>query len=167
MSAEDDIARRCAEVMWSSDNASQKLGMVLVEVSSGRAVMSMVVQDFMANGWGMCHGAYVSAVADSAFAFACNSHDDVTVAAGFDITFLLPAQVGNELTATAVERARQGRSGLYDVSVTRVVDGQVEVVAEMRGRSRSLGRPILDGSETSEPEERSDHSIDTELGVDA
>lgn len=143
MSADDEIARRCAEVMWPNDNASQKLGMVLVGVSSGRAVMSMAVQDFMANGWGMCHGAYVSAVADSAFAFACNSHDEVTVAAGFDITFLRPAQVGDELTATAVERARQGRSGLYDVSVTRIVDGHIEVVAEMRGRSRSLGRTIL------------------------
>lgn len=139
----DDIARRCADVMWSTDTASQKLGMELREIGSGRAVMSMVVQDFMANGWGMCHGGYVSAVADSAFAFACNSHDEVTVAAGFDITFLLPAQVGDELIATAVERARQGRTGLYDVSVSRVVDGTAEVVAEMRGRSRSLGRPIL------------------------
>lgn len=138
-----DIARRCAEVMWAQDLASQNLGMELVEIDSGRAVMTMDVRDFMANGWGMCHGAYVSAVADSAFAFACNSHDEVTVAAGFDITFLVPVKVGDVLTATAVERARQGRSGLYDVSVTRIVAGAPQVVAEMRGRSRSLGRSIL------------------------
>lgn len=141
--AADDLARRCADVMWLTDLASQKLEIELREISSGRAVMTMTVQDFMANGFGMCHGAYVSAVADSAFAFACNTHNEVTVAAGFDITFLLPAQVGDKLAATAVERARQGRSGLYDVSVSRVMDGRTQVVAELRGRSRSLGRPIL------------------------
>ncbi len=140
----DDVARRCADVMWATDLASQKLEMELLEVSSGRAVMTMPVRDFMVNGWGMCHGGYVSAVADSAFAFACNTHDEVTVAAGFDITFLLPSRLGDVLTATALELARQGRSGLYDVSVSRVVDGGTEVVAEMRGRSRSLGRPILE-----------------------
>lgn len=140
----DDVARRCADVMWATDLASQKLEMELLEVSSGRAVMTMPVRDFMVNGWGMCHGGYVSAVADSAFAFACNTHDEVTVAAGFDITFLLPSRLGDVLTATALELARQGRSGLYDVSVSRAVDGGTEVVAEMRGRSRSLGRPILE-----------------------
>lgn len=138
----DELARRCADVMWAGDLASQNLGMELREIGSGRAVMSMVVKDFMANGWGMCHGAYVSAVADSAFAFACNSHGEVTVAAGFDITFLRPAQVGDELVATAVERARQGRSGLYDVRVDAMVDGKTHVVAELRGRSRSLGKAI-------------------------
>jgi acyl-CoA thioesterase len=141
---DDDVARRCAEAMWATDLASQKLEMELIEISSGRAVMTMTVRDFMVNGWGMCHGGYVSAVADSAFAFACNTHDEVTVAAGFDITFLLPSKLDDVLTATAVERARQGRSGLYDVSVSRVVDGRTEIVAELRGRSRSLGRPILE-----------------------
>ena len=142
---DDDVARRCAEIMWAADLASQKLEMELIEVSSGRAVMTMVVRDFMVNGWGMCHGGYVSAVADSAFAFACNTHDEVTVAAGFDITFLLPSKLDDVLTATAVERARQGRSGLYDVSVSRVADGRTENVAEMRGRSRSLGTSIIQG----------------------
>lgn len=153
----DDLARRCAEVMWAADLASQKLGMELREVGSGRAVMAMTVQDSMTNGWGMCHGAYVSAVADSAFAFACNSHDEITVAAGFDITFLLPVQVGDELIATAVERARQRRSGLYDVSVRRIVDGQMQIVAELRGRSRSLGKPILgDAAPTESSESKTD-----------
>lgn len=162
----DDIARRCAEVMWATDLASQKLGIELREIGSGRAVMAMTVQDFMANGWGMCHGSYVSAVADSAFAFACNSHDEVTVAAGFDITFLLPAQVGDELIATAVERARQGRSGLYDVSVGRIVDGETQIVAEMRGRSRSLGRSILTDDPASTSSTGTSQSFDVESSVD-
>ena len=144
----DELARRCAEVVWANDNASRHLQMELVEVTAGRAVMRMVVQDFMLNGWGMCHGGYVSTLADSAFAFACNTHGDVTVAAGFDITFLLPAQAGDALRATAVERIREGRSGLYDVTVSREAGGVRQVVAEMRGRSRSLGKSSLgeDGS---------------------
>lgn len=140
-----ELARRCADVMWANDDASRHLGMELLEVSSGRAVMSMVVQDFMVNGWDMCHGGYVSTLADSAFAFACNTHGEVTVASGFDITFLLPVKAGDHLVATAIERAREGRSGLYDVSVSRDAAGERrQVVAEMRGRSRSLGKPILD-----------------------
>lgn len=138
-----ELARRCAEVMWAGDSASQHLGMELLEIATGRAVLTMVVHDFMVNGWGMCHGGYVSTLADSAFAFACNTYGEVTVASGFDITFLLPAKAGDRLTAAAVERIREGRSGLYDVSVSRDVAGERQVVAEMRGRSRSLGTPIL------------------------
>jgi acyl-CoA thioesterase len=99
-----------------------------------------VVRDDMANGHGICHGGFVFTLADTAFAFACNTYDDVTVAAGADISFLEPVEVGAELAATAVEVARRGRSGLYDVTV-RTGDGSV--VAEFRGRSRSLGRPLL------------------------
>lgn len=139
----DELARRCADIMWDGDRASQHLDMQLRDVSSGRAVLSMVVRDFMVNGWGMCHGGYVTMLADSAFAFACNTHGEVTVASGLDITFLLPATSGDELFATAVERAREGRSGLYDVTVSRDLGGERQVVAEMRGRSRSLGKPIL------------------------
>lgn len=139
----DELARRCADVMWAEDNASQHLKMELLEVSSGRAVVSMVVQVVMVNGWGMCHGGYISTLADSAFAFACNTHDVVTVASGFDINFRLPAKAGDDLIATAVERSREGRNGLYDVTVSRDVEGTREIVAEMQGRSRSLGKPIL------------------------
>ncbi|MGZ8800900.1 MAG: hotdog fold thioesterase [Aeromicrobium sp.] len=139
----DELARRCADVMWAGDNASRHLKMELREVSCGRSVMAMVVQDFMVNGWGMCHGGYISTLADSAFAFACNSHNVVTVASGFDIDFRLPVGAGEELIATAVESSREGRNGLYDVSVCRETDGGREIVAEMQGRSRSLGKPIL------------------------
>lgn len=134
-----ELAERCCTVMWTDDRASAALGMQVDEVGPGRAVVSMVLRDDMLNGWGSGHGGLVSAVADSAFAVACNSHGEVTVAAGFDITFLAPAPAGERLVATAEERSRRGRSGVYDVTV-RAGD---EVVAEMRGRSRSSGRPIV------------------------
>ena len=135
-----DLARRCAEAMYDADPASRQLGIVISDVSPGCATATMTVRDDMVNGHGICHGGYVFTLADTAFAFACNTYDDVTVAAGADITFLQPVQAGAQLTATAVELSRRGRSGLYDVTV-RGDDG--EPVAEFRGRSRSLGRPLL------------------------
>jgi acyl-CoA thioesterase len=134
----DELARHCAEVMWSGDAASRAMGMVLEHVTTGEARVSMVVRDDMVNGWDVCHGGHVAALADSAFAVACNSHGEVTVAAGFDVTFLEQARAGDRLVATAVERALRGRSGIYDVTVRR----DDVVVAEFRGRSRTLGRPI-------------------------
>lgn len=138
----DALASRCAAVMWESDLASRQLGMELEEVGAGSSRLSMRVAEQMVNGHQLCHGGYIATLADSAFAFACNSYDEVTVASGFDITFLTSARLGDELVAEAVERVRRGRTGVYDVTVTRR-DGVGEVVAEMRGRSRSLGRPIL------------------------
>lgn len=134
-----DVAQRDARTMWDQDAASRALGMRLIEVGPGRAVVSMAVREDMINGWGSAHGGIISAMADSAFAVACNSHGTVTVASGFEVTFLEAGRLGDVLTATAVERALRGRSGLYDVTVTRS-DGVV--IAEFRGRSRSLGRPI-------------------------
>lgn len=139
--------------MWSQDSASRALGMVLVSVGPGRAVVEMVVRDDMINGWDLCHGGLIASLADSTFALACNSRGTVTVAAGFDITFLEPAHRGDQLRATAAERTLRGRSGVYDVTVARVAGagestaGAGEstvgaVVAEFRGRSRSLGRAI-------------------------
>jgi acyl-CoA thioesterase len=135
-----ELADRCAGEMWAADRASRSLGMTTPEVSPGRARITMPVRADMANGQGICHGGIIATLADSAFAFACNTHDDVTVAAGFDVVFVSPGRVGDVLIADAVERARFGRSGLYDVAVTRA-DGTL--VAEFRGRSRSLGRPLL------------------------
>lgn len=140
----DELARRCAAAMWESDLASRELGMVLEEVHAGSARLLMRVREHMVNGHTICHGGYIATLADSAFAFACNSYDDVTVASGFDITFLTSARLGDDLVAVAQERVRRGRTGLYDITVTRR-DGAAEVVAEMRGRSRSLGKPILEG----------------------
>ena len=139
----DDLARRCAEQMWSTDKASQHLGMQILDVRAGYAMLSMEVTELMVNGHDICHGGYIATLADSAFAFACNSHDDVTVAAGFDIAFLAPGRLGDELRAVAAERTRTGRNGIYDVTVFRGADEDAERIAEFRGRSRSLGRPLL------------------------
>ena len=134
------LARACAEAMWASDRASQALGMVLESVTPGGARLSMTVRPDMVNGHDLCHGGLIAALADSAFAFACNSHGAVTVASGFDVQLLESARLGDQLVADAREVALRGRSGVYDVSVRC---GE-KVVAEFRGRSRSLGRPILE-----------------------
>jgi len=124
-----------AERMFAADEASRALGIELLDVGTGRAVLRMTVTDVMVNGHGIAHGGYVFLFADSAFACACNSRGPVTVAAGADITFVAPVRAGEVLTAVAEERAAFGRSGIYDV---RVLRGD-EVVAEFRGRSRVLG----------------------------
>jgi acyl-CoA thioesterase len=126
--------------MYAADPASQRLGIEITDVSPGCATASMTVREDMANGHGICHGGYVFTLADTAFAFACNTYDERMVAAGADISFLEPVRVGERLVARGSERARRGRSGLYDVTVTRA-DGTT--VAECRGRSRSLGKPLL------------------------
>ena len=127
-----------AREMWAADAASAALGMRVEDLGEGRAVVSMVVRDDMVNGHDLCHGGLVASLADSAFALACNSHGTVTVAAGFEIDFLEPARLGQVLKAHAREVALRGRSGLYDVTVR----AGGTVIAEFRGRSRSLGRRI-------------------------
>jgi acyl-CoA thioesterase len=131
MSDPAELARQ----MWADDVASRALGMELHALSAGHAVVAMPVRPDMVNGHDLCHGGLIAALADSAFALACNSHGTATVAGGFDITFLEPAHGGDVLVATADERAVRGRSGVYDVTVRRE-DGTV--VAEFRGRSRAL-----------------------------
>jgi acyl-CoA thioesterase len=121
--------------MLAADRASRDMGIEVVESGRGRATARMAVTGAMVNGHGLAHGAFVFAVADTAFACACNSHGPVTVAAGADITFVAPVREGDELVAEAVERTRYGRNGVYDVTVRR----GTEVVAEFRGRSRTLG----------------------------
>jgi acyl-CoA thioesterase len=130
-----DDGRVDVRAMWAADTASRSLGMELVEAAEGRAVVRMTVRDDMLNGHGTAHGGLVATLADSAFAVACNSHGVVTVAAGFDVTLLRPARAGEVLTATAVERVLEGRTGICDVTVA-AADGRV--VAEFRGRSRAL-----------------------------
>ena len=137
-SGPDEIAHASAEAMWAGDAASQALGMEVVAVGPGTATLRMVVREDMINGWELCHGGLIASLADSAFAFACNSRGTKTVASGFDVTFLEPARLGDGLVAVAVERSLRGRSGLYDVTVTRASDGTV--IAEFRGRSRSTPR---------------------------
>lgn len=129
--------QRCnaAYDMFAADVASRTLGIELVEAAAGAAVARMRVTGAMVNGHGIAHGGYLFLLADTAFALAGNSHGPVTVAAGGDIIFVRPAREGDLLLAHAVERLRYGRSGIYDVTVTRT-DGAV--IAEFRGRSRVL-----------------------------
>jgi len=129
--------------MMQRDRAAAALGIRIEENEPGRAVMSMTVREDMTNGFAITHGGMVFALADTAFAYACNEDDRVTVAAGADIAFLKPTRAGQTLTATAVRRARSGRTGLYDVTVT---DETGDVVAEFRGRSFITSRTI-DGGE--------------------
>jgi acyl-CoA thioesterase len=136
----DELARACADAMAAADLASRKAGIKLQHVGPGRATTRMRVTPTMVNGHRICHGGYVFLLADTAFAFACNTYGAVTVAAGCDIVFAVAAHEGDELTAEAVERARFGRNGIYDVTVRRA-DG--ELIAEMRGRSRTTAGKIL------------------------
>ena len=135
----DDLARACADAMWKEDGASQGLGMEILEVKAGQAVLAMTIQPHMVNGHGIAHGGFIFTLADSAFAFACNSHNQRTVAAQCNISFIRPGKLGDRLVASAREISRTGRSGIYDVRVT-VND---TVVAELRGHSRTIGGALV------------------------
>ncbi len=130
-----EIAQASAEAMWQGDHASRKLGMSLDHIAPGQATLSMTITEDMSNGHGNCHGGYIFTLADSAFAFACNSYNQVVVAQHCSITYLAPGRIGDRLTATAREVSRKGRSGIYDVRLTNQ-DGQH--IAEFRGHSRTV-----------------------------
>jgi acyl-CoA thioesterase len=131
----DDLARACADAMWKEDGASQGLGMEIVAIKPGVAVLTMTIRPQMVNGHGIAHGGFIFTLADSAFAFACNSHNERTVAAHCHISFIRPGKLGERLVATAREISRTGRSGIYDVRVS--VDDTA--IAELRGHSRTVG----------------------------
>ena len=135
-----ELAAASAAAMWEDDHASQALGMEIVEVGPGTATLRMTVRPDMVNGHAIGHGGLTFALADSAFAFACNSYNRVTVAAGAEIRFRAPTREGDVLLATATERSREGRDGVYDV-VVRVED---RVVAEFVGRSKEIGGVLVD-----------------------
>ena len=140
----DGLARACADAMWKEDDASKGLGMEIVEVREGRATLAMTVKPHMVNGQRIAHGGFVFLLADSAFAFACNSHNERAVAAQCDISFIKPGKLGDRLVAVAQEISRSGRSGICDVRVS-VED---VVIAEFRGHSRTIGGDWLQASET-------------------
>jgi len=136
--SEADVARVSTDAMMAGDAASRMLGIEVISAGPGTAVVSMRVRDDMINGWELCHGGLIASLADTAFAIACNSRGKVTVAAGFDVTFLEAGRIGDLLIAEASEVALRGRSGVYDVTVIREADGVV--IAAFRGRSRATGR---------------------------
>jgi len=129
------LAKAAAEVMWRDDNASKWLGMKVEEVRPGYARLSMAVTKNMVNGHNLCHGGLIFTLADSTFAFACNSHNQRAVAAGASIEFLAPAFLGDVLTAEGVEQALKGRTGVYDMKVS---NQKGEVIALFRGKSATI-----------------------------
>lgn len=135
-----EIAERSAAALAGKDAATPWLGARIEAVGPGRATLSLVVQPHHLNGQGTCHGGVISTLADSAFAYACNSFNQLTVAQENTVTYLSPARPGEPLTATCTETARSGRSGIYDVTVT---GGDGRTVALLRGLSRSLGTPLF------------------------
>ncbi len=141
MSATDPqtLAEQCAEAMYSRDLASQKLGMKIQAVAPGKAVLTMTVTGDMIQGHGSCHGGYLFTLADSAFAFACNTYDRATVASGCTIDYMSGAKEDDQLTATAEERSRGGRTGVYDITLTNQDD---RTVALFRGRSYEVSGTV-------------------------
>ncbi|UUZ52589.1 hydroxyphenylacetyl-CoA thioesterase PaaI [Massilia sp. H-1] len=124
-----------SKTMYERDSASQALGMLLAEIRPGFARMTMPVRQDMLNGHQTCHGGFIFMLADSAFAFACNSHNQNTVGAGCTIDYLAPGRLGDLLTAEAVEQALSGKTGVYDVKVT---NQEGRTVALLRGKSHRV-----------------------------
>jgi acyl-CoA thioesterase len=136
------LAKAAAAVMWRDDTASQWLGMKVEDVRPGYARMSMAVTANMVNGHNTCHGGFIFTLADSTFAFACNSHNQRAVAAGCSIEFLAPAFLGDVLTAEGVEQSLQGRTGVYDMKVTNQKE---ELIALFRGKSATIKGVLVEG----------------------
>lgn len=138
-------ATASAHAMWARDTASKGLGMSLDAIAPGAATLSMTVTEAMTNGHKTCHGGFIFTLADSTFAFACNSYNQNAVAQMASVTFLAPAFAGDRLTAQAHEVARSGRSGIYDIRVTNQSGVQI---AEFRGHSRTIKGNHFSESET-------------------
>ena len=136
------LAKAAAEIMWRDDNASKWLGMKVEEVRPGYARLSMPVTPNMVNGHNLCHGGLIFTLADSTFAFACNSHNQRAVAAGASIEFLAPAFLGDLLTAEGVEQSLQGRTGVYDMKVTNQKN---VLIALFRGKSATIKGLLVEG----------------------
>ena len=136
------VVEACARAMWADDRASQGLGMRIERIAPGEAIVSMTVRRDMTNGHGICHGGFMFTLADSAFAYACNSHNRNTVASACAIDFLAPARLGDVLEAEAVERSRSGRTGVYDITV-KVRGGKT--VALFRGKSYRIDGEVIAG----------------------
>ena len=143
------IAEAARDAMWCGDRASRLLGIEILAVGPGTATLAMTVREDMLNGHDICHGGLVTTLADSAFAFACNAYNEVTVAAGFDINLMAAARLGDRLTAHATELSKAGRTGVYDVTVS---NQQGVAVAAFRGRSYTMsGRAVVEGLPVGKP----------------
>ncbi len=135
------LAEQVRDAMWAGDHATRMLGMRITSVGPGRASIQMVVRQDMLNGHAICHGGLITTLADSSFAFACNSYNELTVASGFTVDLLAPGRLGDVLTATCAEVSKAGRIGVYDVAVT---NQRGERIAVFRGRSHTArGKPVI------------------------
>jgi len=135
------LAEQVRDAMWAGDHATKMLGMQIVGVGPGTATICMTVRQDMLNGHAICHGGLITTLADSTFAFACNSYNELTVASGFAIDLLAPGRLGDVLTATCTEVSKAGRTGVYDVEVS---NQRGERIAVFRGRSYTArGKPVL------------------------
>ena len=136
-----EVAEHVRRGMFANDRALQALGIAVTEIAPGRATATMAVREDMLNGHDICHGGLISTLADSAFAYACNSYDELTVASGFSVDFVAPGRLGDVLAARCAEVSRAGRTGVYDVEVT---NQKGERIAIFRGRSYTArGRPAV------------------------
>jgi acyl-CoA thioesterase len=137
------VAEATRDAMWRDDRASQALGMQVLAVGPGTATVTMTVREDMLNGHDICHGGLVTMLADSAFAYACNAYNEITVASGFDVNLIAAAHRGDVLTAVVAEVAKAGRTGVYDVTVS---NQRGEPLAAFRGRSYTMkGKPLVEG----------------------
>jgi acyl-CoA thioesterase len=134
------LAQSCADAMFQRDQASRNLSMEITQVSPGKATVTMPVTGIMIQGHGSCHGGYLFTLADSAFAFACNSYNKATVASGCSIDYMLGAREGDLLTASAVEQSRGNRTGVYDITIT---NQNGHVVALFRGKSYQVRGEVI------------------------
>jgi acyl-CoA thioesterase len=134
--------REVADAMYARDHTAHALGITIEHIGPGTATLTMQVRQDMVNGHNICHGGYMALLCDSAFAFACNSYNANTVASGFSIELLAPAQLGDTLTAVAVEQALRGRSGVYDVTLT---NQRGDVIALFRGKSARISGEVIAG----------------------
>ena len=146
------VAEATRDCMLKDDRACRALGIRVVAVGPGTATLSMTVREDMLNGHDICHGGLVTTLADSAFAYACNAYNEVTVASGFDVNLILAAHLGDVLTAVATEVAKGGRTGVYDVDVQ---NQRGEHVVSFRGRSFTMqGKPLIEGLPMGKPRRR-------------
>ena len=144
------VARRCAETLWADDHAARGLGIEILAVGPGTATLAMTVRQDMVGGHGTCHGGFIFALADAAFAYACNSFNHRAVAAGVDINFIAPAHLGDRLVAQGHVRHQGGRSGTYDIEVE---NQQGRLIAIFRGRSTRIKGHFFETSDNAPPPE--------------
>lgn len=135
------LAEQVRDAMWVGDHATKMLGMRITGIGPGQATIEMAVRQDMLNGHAICHGGLITTLADSAFAFACNSYNELTVASGFTVDLMAPGRLGDVLTARATEVSKAGRTGVYDVEVC---NQRGERIVVFRGRSYTLrGKPVI------------------------